>query len=93
MQAIQLDAVHQPVVLRDVPTPTPGPGEILVKLHAAALNHRDVWIQQGQYAGIALPCTLGATAPARWPPGDPMCPRGPPPWAAAWSFTRACAGA
>ncbi|MEJ7660422.1 MAG: medium chain dehydrogenase/reductase family protein [Hymenobacter sp.] len=33
---------------------------MLVQLRAAALNHRDVWIQQGQYAGIKLPCTLGA---------------------------------
>jgi NADPH:quinone reductase-like Zn-dependent oxidoreductase len=31
-----------------------------VRLRAAALNHRDVWIQKGQYAGIKLPCTLGA---------------------------------
>ena len=60
MQALQLDAVNQPVALRDVPTPTPAEGEILVKLHAAALNHRDVFIQHGQYAGIKLPCTLGA---------------------------------
>ncbi|AWM35371.1 zinc-binding dehydrogenase [Hymenobacter nivis] len=74
MKAIQLDAVHQPVVLRDVPTPVPGPGEILIKLHAAALNHRDVWIQQGQYAGIELPCTLGADGAgevAAWGPGVP----------------------
>ncbi|AMJ66589.1 zinc-binding dehydrogenase [Hymenobacter sp. PAMC 26628] len=74
MQAIQLDAVHQPVVLRNVPTPVPGPGEILVKLHAAALNHRDVWIQRGQYAGIALPCTFGADGAgevAAWGPGVP----------------------
>ncbi|MBO2010785.1 zinc-binding dehydrogenase [Hymenobacter negativus] len=60
MQALQLDAIHQPAVLRELPTPTPGPGEILVKLHAAALNHRDVFIQEGKYAGIRLPCTLGA---------------------------------
>jgi zinc-binding alcohol dehydrogenase/oxidoreductase len=60
MQALQLDAINQPAVLRDVPMPTPGPGEILVKLYAAALNHRDVFIQQGKYAGIRLPCTLGA---------------------------------
>jgi zinc-binding alcohol dehydrogenase/oxidoreductase len=60
MQALQLDAIHQPAIVREVPTPTPGPGEILVKLHAAALNHRDVFIQQGKYAGIKLPCTLGA---------------------------------
>ena len=60
MRALQLDAINQPAAVRDVPTPTPGPGEILVKLHAAALNHRDVWIQKGQYAGIKLPCTLGS---------------------------------
>jgi len=60
MRALQLDAIHSPAVLRDVPTPTAGPGEILVKLHAAALNHRDVFIQQGKYAGIRLPCTLGS---------------------------------
>lgn len=60
MQVLQLDAIHQPAVLREVLTPTPGPGEILVKLHAAALNHRDVFIQEGKYAGIKLPCTLGA---------------------------------
>ena len=60
MHALQLDAINQPALLREVPTPTPGPGEILVRLHAAALNHRDVFIQQGKYAGIKLPCTLGS---------------------------------
>lgn len=60
MQAIQLQAVHQPVGLSDVPTPSPKPGEVLVKLHAAALNHRDVWIQKGQYGGLRLPSILGA---------------------------------
>ena len=60
MQALQLDAIHQSAAVREVPTPTPAAGEILVKLHAAALNHRDVWIQKGQYAGLRLPCTLGS---------------------------------
>ena len=60
MLALQLDAINQPAAVRDVPTPTPAAGEILVKLHAAALNHRDVFIQHGQYAGIKLPCTLGS---------------------------------
>jgi zinc-binding alcohol dehydrogenase/oxidoreductase len=60
MQALQLDAIHQTAAVREVPTPTPAPGEILVRLHAAALNHRDIFIQQGKYAGINLPCTLGA---------------------------------
>ncbi len=34
--------------------------EVLVKLHAAALNHRDVWITKGQYAGIKYPPVLGS---------------------------------
>jgi zinc-binding alcohol dehydrogenase/oxidoreductase len=60
MLALQQDAVQQPATVREIPTPTPATGEVLVKLRAAALNHRDVWIQKGQYAGIKLPCTLGA---------------------------------
>ncbi|KAA9338141.1 zinc-binding dehydrogenase [Hymenobacter busanensis] len=60
MKALVLDGIGQPVVLRDVPTPQPKPGEILVRLHAAALNHRDVWIQKGQYAGLRFPIILGS---------------------------------
>ena len=60
MLALQQDAVNQPAVAREIPTPAPAAGEVLVKLHAAALNHRDIWIQKGQYAGLKLPCTLGA---------------------------------
>ena len=39
--------------LEDVDDPTPGPGEVVVGLRAAALNHRDVWIRSGTgaYAG------------------------------------------
>ena len=31
----------------DLPDPEPGPGEILVRLHAAALNHLDVYARSG----------------------------------------------
>lgn len=60
MQALLLDGINQPLQLRETPTPTPDPGEVLVRLHAAALNHRDVWIQKGQYAGLKFPCILGS---------------------------------
>ncbi|MBC6990331.1 zinc-binding dehydrogenase [Hymenobacter sp. BT491] len=60
MKALVLDGINQPLQLRDVPTPTPAPGEVLVQLRAAALNHRDVWIQKGQYAGLKFPCILGS---------------------------------
>jgi len=60
MLALQQDAPNQPATLREIPTPEPGPGQVLVRLRAAALNHRDVWIQKGQYGGLKLPCTLGS---------------------------------
>lgn len=35
-------------------------GWIRVRVRAAALNHRDVWILKGQYAGIRFPCIPGS---------------------------------
>ena len=62
MKAIVLRDLGGPELLRleDVPDPTPGPGEAVVRLKAAALNHRDVWIRTGKYAGIKLPIVLGS---------------------------------
>lgn len=34
--------------------------QALVSIHFAALNHRDEWIRQGQYAKIQLPAILGS---------------------------------
>lgn len=47
----------------DVATPEPDSGEVVIKLHAAALNRRDVFITYGQYPGAkpdALPVVLGS---------------------------------
>lgn len=38
----------------DVPRPTPKPNELLVRMSAAALNHRDVWIRRRLYPGIGF---------------------------------------
>ena len=40
--------------------PTLAQGQVLVKMQAAALNHRDIWIAQGKYAGIVYPTILGS---------------------------------
>ncbi len=40
--------------------PVAGEGEAVVALRAAALNHRDVWIKTGQYAGLKWPCVPGS---------------------------------
>jgi zinc-binding alcohol dehydrogenase/oxidoreductase len=60
MKALVLEALNVPLVIKDVPTPTVGAGEVLAKVKAAAFNHRDVWIQKGQYAGIKFPSILGS---------------------------------
>jgi zinc-binding alcohol dehydrogenase/oxidoreductase len=59
MRALQLTAVNQ-LQVSEVSGPTPTKGEVLVQLKAAALNHRDVWIKQGQYAGLKWPCIPGS---------------------------------
>ncbi len=62
MRAIVLREIGGPenLKLETVPDPVAGPGEVVVKVQAAALNHRDVWIRKGQYAGIKLPIILGS---------------------------------
>jgi NADPH:quinone reductase-like Zn-dependent oxidoreductase len=59
MRAIRIEAVGR-VAVSEVPDPDPGPGEAVVDLRAAALNHRDVWIKLGQYAGLRYPCIPGS---------------------------------
>ncbi len=60
MNAAQLTALKQSVAFTTVPDPVALPGSAVVRLKAAALNHRDLWIQQGLYPGIALPIILGS---------------------------------
>ena len=60
MQAILVAETHQPVTLTELATPMPGPGQAVVKLRVAALNHRDVFVQQGLYPGMKLPVIPGA---------------------------------
>ena len=62
MKAVVLREVGSVENLRvdEVADPQPGPKEVVVRLKAAALNHRDVWICRGQYAGIKVPIILGS---------------------------------
>ena len=59
MRAVQLTAVNR-LEVAEVADPEPKPGEALVRIRAAALNHRDVWIKLGQYAGLKWPCIPGS---------------------------------
>ncbi|MCS6990058.1 MAG: zinc-binding dehydrogenase [Chloroherpetonaceae bacterium] len=60
MNAAVLEGVNLPLQLKSVDAPSISDREALVKLHAAALNHRDLWIQKGQYAGLKFPIILGS---------------------------------
>lgn len=35
------------LVLEEVPTPKPGPGEVLIRVKATSLNHLDLWVRKG----------------------------------------------
>ena len=59
MRAVVLEAVNS-LAVREVSAPRPAPGEAIVRLRAAALNHRDVWIKQGKYAGLKFPIIPGS---------------------------------
>jgi zinc-binding alcohol dehydrogenase/oxidoreductase len=60
MKAIILEELNQPLQVKETAVPEIAAHEALIKVYAAAFNHRDLWIQKGQYAGIRFPIILGA---------------------------------
>ncbi|MGB2953071.1 MAG: zinc-binding dehydrogenase [Gaiellaceae bacterium] len=61
MKAIRIHKDGGPEVLRyeDAPDPSPAPGEVLVELRAASLNHIDLWVRKGQ-PSVPKPRILGS---------------------------------
>jgi alcohol dehydrogenase, propanol-preferring len=63
MKAWILDAVHTPLRLADVEVPTPGPGQVAVKVRATGLCHSDVGYMEGVIPfSTDLPLILGHEA-------------------------------
>jgi NADPH:quinone reductase-like Zn-dependent oxidoreductase len=56
---IHEDGGAEVLVLEEAPDPELGPGEVLVRLRASALNHLDVWIRKG-LPSVPKPRILGA---------------------------------
>ncbi len=63
MKAIRVQQNGGPEVLQlvDVPTPSPGPGEILIRVEAIGVNFIDVYQRKGLYR-VAVPFTPGQEA-------------------------------
>src|SRR4030095_2534059 len=62
MKAIHVHEFGAPEVLRleEVPMPQPGPGEVLVRIHAVGVNPVETYIRAGTYARLPkLPYTPG----------------------------------
>ena len=60
MKALILYQTKQYPQLEELSLRQPNNNEVLIKLKAAAINHRDLYITQGLYAGIQLPVILGS---------------------------------
>ena len=62
MKAIRVSEFGEPKVLRleEVPMPQPGPGQVLVRMHAIGVNPVETYIRAGTYARLrVLPYTPG----------------------------------
>lgn len=60
MKAARIHKYGQPLVIEDVPTPRPGPGEILVRVEGAGFCHSDIHVIDGQIPVLPrMPLILG----------------------------------
>jgi len=83
MRAARLHAYGQPLVVEEVPTPEPGPGQVLVRVQGAGFCHSDLHVINGEIpvlprmplilghenAGVVEAVGAGVRAVA---PGDPV---------------------
>ncbi len=60
MNCLVLETEGSLPVWRELPSPSLEPGCVRVRVAAAALNHRDVWMTKGLYPGVAYPVVPGS---------------------------------
>lgn len=59
MRAMLLDAPGRPLRLAEAPMPEPGPGQVLVKVHACGVCRTDLHILDGELTRPKLPLIMG----------------------------------
>ncbi len=85
MNCFELREFSQPLVKTERPTPRPGPGQVVVRMKAAALNYRDILVCQGVYnprqSLPLIPCSDGVgvvealgEGVTDWQVGERVCP-------------------
>lgn len=80
MRAVQLDEFGGPLQLREVPVPKAGPGQVLLRVGACAVDQFDLAIREGRWSHAVLPLIIGheiagevaevGAGVANWHPGD-----------------------
>jgi 2-desacetyl-2-hydroxyethyl bacteriochlorophyllide A dehydrogenase len=83
MKAVRLVEINQPLQLAEIPVPSIGKRDLLVRVRAAGICHSDVHYRAGKSPVYPLPMTLGhevagvveAAGPevTRFKPGDRVC--------------------
>jgi len=59
VRAIVFDGVGEPLRERELPSPEPGPGQVLVRVHACGVCRTDLHVVDGELAEPKLPLVLG----------------------------------
>jgi len=61
MKAAVCEAFGKPLKMKEIPTPNPGPGEVLVRVHGCGVCHSDLHLVDGDWAswGTPLPIVPG----------------------------------
>ena len=64
MKAIRVHEFGEPEVMRleEVPDPVPGPGQVVVQLHAVGVNPVEAYVRAGWYGPMPFPFTPGTDA-------------------------------
>jgi alcohol dehydrogenase, propanol-preferring len=59
MRAMVFESTGHPLILRETPTPVPGPGQVLVKVNACGVCRTDLHVVDGELAHPKLPLVPG----------------------------------
>jgi propanol-preferring alcohol dehydrogenase len=70
MRAALLEAPGRPLRVADVPEPVPGPGEVLLRVHACGVCRTDLHLRDGELEPGHLPLILGHQIVGTTPDGE-----------------------